>query len=103
MPFVDLYRAEDDQGTCPRGTSPCIKNQKTVENIICYPEDQHEDYCPVTDIRVVQSSEVQNYISKGYTARDLDEQTAIVFSKQEDNMPPTTIRTEWDPCINQLE
>ena len=52
-PYRTMGRVINEQGDCPEGMKPCIENQKSIENIICYQEDLLDDYCPITSLLFV--------------------------------------------------
>ena len=100
--FLDLQRVTDNNGNCPERTIPCIANQETIENIICYPTSgDYETDCPITDLLIVDKSKLESYTAQGYTSVTIVEDTAyVVYSKKVDKMPPTTIRVGFAPCMN---
>ena len=42
------------QNECPSGTSACSQTTNS-ENTVCYPPEQHDDACPITEIKFVQN------------------------------------------------
>ena len=102
-----MKRVTEDEGKCPEGTTPCIADQAIKENIICYQRMTSSDYdetCPITDLLIVDASQVASYTAQGYSKVTIVENTSyVVFSKQVDKMPPTTIRVGFAPCMNQFE
>jgi len=49
--FIEVQRP-DVSGHCPNGTSPC-STKTTPENTVCYPLEDHESSCPITQIKFV--------------------------------------------------
>jgi len=53
--FTNATRPNYFTQECPEGTLPCSL-KTSVENTICYPIDQLESKCPITDIQFYPSS-----------------------------------------------
>ena len=47
-PFFNVTKAVD--GECPTNTKAC-SSMTTGMNTVCYPEEDHETSCPITDIQ----------------------------------------------------
>ena len=47
-PFLNVTRPNAD-GICPDDTTACIEDAPPNDKV-CYPPDQHESSCPITDI-----------------------------------------------------
>ena len=71
-------------------------------NIVCYPDSDHEEACPITSIKFVKNSEVDSYMSNNYTARQFDESQWLVFAKHTNNLPITTTKVEYKPCMDSF-
>ena len=53
--FVDTIRPSLVDSQCPSGTTPCSETT-SIQNTICYPEDQHLENCPITDIFIADQN-----------------------------------------------
>jgi len=54
----------DQENKCPEGMKPCIATNTNPSNTLCYPQDKHEESCPITDIKIVNKADVGKYTSK---------------------------------------
>ena len=83
---------------CPIGTTPCSQNTN-VDNTVCYPPDEH-NLCPITEIKIIRTSEDYNYPNEMYTKQWLVEnETIFMYSKVTDGRPIIQTRVETQPCL----
>lgn len=68
---------------------------------MCYKAEELMSKCPITDIRIVETSALSDpsadsYIYEGYTYRAMgfNETASVIFSKEVPQLPPTTIKIE---------
>lgn len=90
--FVDVDRP-DMNGNCPDGKVPC-SSKTSIENTVCYAEQDLKSKCPITSIDVVSDHDSAGLVGKGYESTNMDGDHVIVFSKDEDSLPITTIKIE---------
>ena len=95
--FMDQTRVGKD-GKCPKGTEACVKNA-SPENTICYPPSDLNQMCPITSIDIVDTLQTQSYEASGYSVIRLNNNQALIYSKNTNMMPPTSIRVEFKPCM----
>ena len=103
--FVDVQRPEESTGSCPEYYAPCVSNTPANETL-CYLEYELNDKCPITEILVVDNSEVPSYIvmpMMSYDYIQFNETASVVFTKKAPQLPPTTIRVEAEPCMDPAE
>lgn len=105
-PFTSVTRVNPTTKQCPTGTTPC-SNLTGPENTVCYPQDQHEKSCPVTEILFVSEDSIAPYQGDPATYRIQEvvfgtEKEYFVTSKNStDNLPITTTSLEGgNPCIH---
>ena len=99
-PFVDAIRV-DESGKCPDGTKPCSSNT-SLQNTICYPPEDLDSSCPITDIDIIEMSGAETKKksrNNGDNVIQLDSSHAITYSKDRDSLPITTIIVDEQPCI----
>ena len=101
QPFLNVTRP-DTSGKCPDSTSPCLTTT-SAEETVCYPAEDHDAKCPITDIRLVESSAESTYTALGYTAMAYNTTASLVYSKTVAQMPPTTRKVEYKPCKRPSE
>lgn len=94
---MDQTRVGKD-GKCPIGTEACVKNA-SPENTICYPPFELKQMCPITSIDIVDALQTQSYEVSGYSVIRLNNNQALVYSKNTNSMPPTSMRVEFKPCM----
>ena len=56
-PFVFVKRPLLSTGLCPNGTLPC-SNSTSLENTVCYPQDEHEEKCPILQMKFMKLEHV---------------------------------------------
>ena len=79
LPFANVTRA-DLNGSCPDNLKPCLPD--AAANVtLCYPESDLSTQCPITDILLVDHSELSQYTDQGYDYRKYNSSSDIVFSK----------------------
>jgi len=105
-PFSAVTRVDPTTRECPSETAPC-SNSTSPENTVCYPLDQFERSCPVTQILFVKEDQIATYQSDTATYRIQEvefgtEKEYFVTSKNStDNLPITTTSVEGgNPCIH---
>lgn len=98
--FVNVIRPDFKSGRCPEGTEPCLSTT-IASDTVCYKADELDSKCPITDIRMVDSSALEGpnvdkdiYRGFSYSAVKFNETTSIIFSKEMPLLPPTTIKVE---------
>ena len=47
--FEKVIRPDPQTGLCPTDTTACSP-KTSVENRVCYPDNEYESSCPITDI-----------------------------------------------------
>ena len=67
--FLEAIRPDSNSGNCPMGTTPCSQFT-SPENTVCYPQDQHEELCPITEIRIVDRKTMENINQTAYTIQE---------------------------------
>ena len=92
-PFSNVTRPDASTLECPSGTKPCL-DTTTANETVCYPPDDLESKCPITDIMIVDTSAVSSYENLGYTVRTFNDTASLVYSKTIPQLPPTTIKVE---------
>ena len=82
-----MIRPDFSTGKCPAGTEPC-QTTTIASETVCYKPTELESKCPITDIRVVDTSaleepNVDKYDYRGFTysAVTLNETASIIFSR----------------------
>ena len=92
MNFLDVQRPDIDSKQCPEGTSPCSTATRG-DNRVCYPEADHAESCPITELRIVDYATGEslkndsNYVVQEYRASEY-----LVYSKNvADNLPLTSL------------
>ena len=96
--FKDVTRP-DSSGQCPEDMQPC-SSKTSVENTVCYPENDLDFSCPITDIDIVGSNEAtqkQGHSASAYEAEPFGE-VFVIWSKDVDSLPITGIRIGGQPC-----
>lgn len=63
---------------------------------MCYPADDLATKCPITDIQIVENAA----IPADYTSIPFNSTASVIYSKQVPQLPPTTIKIEYEPCMN---
>jgi len=87
---------------CPDTYSPC-STKTDADQTICYKTDaDHDEVCPITDIKFVETTAVDDYTSSGYKSVLFNSTASIVFSKDAPNLPITTTKVEYQPCMDSL-
>ena len=67
--FSEAIRPDSNSGNCPMGTTPCSQFT-SPENTVCHPQDQHEELCPITEIRIVDRKTMENINQTAYTIQE---------------------------------
>ena len=73
--FEQVTRPDQESGECPEGTSPC-STITSIENTVCYPQDQHATQCPITFMEIVDEAtgdakkSDENFAVVDYRTRD---------------------------------
>ena len=96
--FKDVTRPGSD-GQCPEDTLPCSL-KTSADNTVCYPKDDLDSSCPITDIDIVGSNEAtqkQGHSASAYEAEPFGE-VFVIWSKDVDSLPITGIRVGGEPC-----
>jgi len=58
--------------------------------------------CPITKLDFKTKEELSTQDLTGYTTVPFDENISIVYSKNSDSLPITTIRLEYEPCMDSF-
>ena len=90
QPFQKVVRP-NTIGECPEGTTPCNPNS-SAESTVCYPAASHDSSCPITDLLFIDKDKLEDY--PDYDSEEFNPTTLIVWSKETDNLPVTTIRLD---------
>jgi len=108
----------DMYNICPGGTTSCIPDRLVVkssngtnttteqmqgtsaEDTICYPPDEHEEKCPITDIVIISNSAISDYEQREYTVIVFNETDSIAFTKMSPQLPITTFSAGYTPCMD---
>ena len=90
QPFQKVVRP-NTIGECPEGTTPCNPDS-SAESTVCYPAASHDSSCPITELLFVESDKLDDY--PGYDHVEFNSTTEIVWSKETDSLPVTTIRLD---------
>ena len=104
-PFETVTRPDPDTKECPEGTAPCSPNT-SAEHTVCYPPDDHDKVCPITEIFIASSDVGDTYKNDSdYTVVDYHtndtEYRYVVYSRiKADSLPITSTRIERKPCMN---
>ena len=75
-------------------------------NTVCYPPDQHQNSCPITEMKFVGNAEIEKYKAEPgiWTVKEFsfeDQELYLVYSKTSDNLPIVTTRVESGvPCLD---
>ena len=56
----------------------------------------------MTEIQIVLNTAVETYKSNNYTAIAFNDSTSVVFSKSVPQLPPTTRKIEYEPCMDSF-
>ena len=62
LAFKDVTRVDAISKKCPKGTDPC-SSKTSHANTVCYPKDQHNTNCPITEIKFVKKK--SKVVAKG--------------------------------------
>ena len=93
--FENVVRPNSATGICPEDTSPC-SNSTSLWNTVCYPQQQHEAFCPITEILVTDQATGDSLKNDpSYTVVNFYTSDAkrmyLAYSKTvSDNLPITT-------------
>ena len=108
-PFKTVTRVDAETLECPKGTKPC-SNVTSPINTVCYPEDQHTSFCPITEILFTDDNSIDNYRDNPaiYTVKEFKHGKVnryLVYSKNAtDNLPISTTAVKGgNPCLNPNE
>jgi len=106
LPFMNVTRVDPKTMLCPNGTEPC-SNYTSVENTICYPPDQHNSSCPLTDILISSNAtEVSEMMASGLWLKKpnlIDRKWYTLYSYKVDKMPVTWTTLTDNPCSHANE
>ena len=116
--FLSWIEAESIQTSLPTSQrqmgstqyTSCKNNNTSIQNTICYPEDQHIEKCPITEIFIADQNTGNLLKESGGTSVVLDYRVDdptrryLVYSKySKDNLPLTTTALDTRPCINPTQ
>ena len=67
---------------------------------MCYKAsiEKREDVCPLTSLQLVKSD--KQIDPNLYQSIKFDDERSIVYSKDTDNLPLTSVKLEYEPCMN---
>ena len=99
--FLNVTRP-NSSGQCPDNTTPCIADID-INDQLCYPPLEHGSSCPITDIKIVETSALSDYTGNGYQYQTFNSTASVVYSKQVAQLPPTSIKIGTDPCMVPIE
>lgn len=103
LPYQNITRPFNADGDCPDNYGKCSAST-SPDNTICYPTSALASSCPITDILVVETSGIATYTDLGYTDRTFNGTASIVYSKDTDSLPLTSIKLEATiPCIDPYD
>ena len=87
------------QNECPSGTSACSQNTNSG-NTVCYPQEEHDDACPITEIKFVQNSELDS-IQDSFTQVTFNSEKTLLYSKNNlDALPISSFAVTKAPCLD---
>lgn len=97
-PFSTVVRPDSKFDRCPIGTQRCSKST-SLEHTVCYPPDEMDTKCPITDLKIVQNKDLRSYPKSSYKRRTFNSTSTLVYSKTKgDNLPIGTTKVEHRPC-----
>ena len=102
LDFLDVQRVDPITKACPKGTDPC-SGKTSPENTICYPKDQHDDFCPIIDIKIVTMEEAKAKFNTYMKLHYYDDQYLLYTRKDIDSSPITSTQVEYKPCASPFE
>ena len=86
---MNIYLDDKGDYACPTGTEKC-SSATSDESTVCYPIEEHQQSCPITEIRIMSQSEKESsgtdfeYVPYG-------DETYLSYSKKVgDNLALTT-------------
>ena len=103
--FEQVRRPDFDTESCPEGTKAC-STVTSLANTVCYPEDQHEANCPITEMVILDEGTGDSLkINSAYTVLEYrpydSSKKYLAYSKTvKDNLPITSTRLERQPCLD---
>lgn len=101
LPFLNVTRVNETL-VCPEGTLPCT-DKTSSDNTICYNATESPlDVCPILSMEFVNNSSL-SVLSSGQSSIQFNSTTYIVWSKDVDSLPATTMKVEYNPCMNPEE
>ena len=81
--------------------------ETTAENTVCYPVEDHATMCPITFIDVMGEAEAKQYELPQYVGDyhvvRLGTDQALVYGKNVNSLPITSVRVESQPCADPLQ
>ena len=93
LPFQYVTRP-NSAGECPEGTTACSSNT-SADNTVCYPPNDHHSKCPITEIKIIDTSDDHLYSNEIWIKQYLVENEKIfMYNKVADSRPIVSTRVE---------
>ena len=88
--YLEANRVDQTTNECPEGMEPC-SSLTSPENTICYPLEDHQAKCPITEIKFVTLEEADQLDENKYTVFKDDDQKFddqyLAYSRTTDARP----------------